>query len=131
MGLIAECELLLVSAEGRTEAAPVLVYALDIVSRPPAEIQRLEWSFAHASEPGREDDLVPPGHFPAKDLDAHVRSTSSRAAASSDSRPSSSPSNLRRRSSARISPTRGDSPRPSAATSAPVIASRIPDSRSK
>ncbi len=46
---------------------------------------------------------------------------SSRAASSSDSRPSSSPLSFRRRSSASTSPTRGDSARPSLASSAPPI----------
>ena len=54
---------------------------------------------------------------------SHGASISSRAAASSDSRPSSSPFSFRRRSSARISPTRGDSPRPSSASSAPPMSS--------
>ena len=72
-----------------------------------------------------------PGASHRRTGSAHPASTSSRAAASSDSRPSSSPFSLRRRSSARISPTRGDSPGPSSATSAPVISSRIPARRSK
>ena len=59
--------------------------------------------------------------------DAHVArafaARSSRATASSDSRPSTSPFSLRRRTSASTSPTRGDSPRPSAARSAPPISS--------
>ena len=49
---------------------------------------------------------------------------SSLAAASSASRPSSSPRSLRRRSSSSTSPTRGDSGRPSSARSAPVTSSR-------
>src|SRR4029450_5007797 len=64
-------------------------------------------------------------------VDDRHSSISPRAAASSDSRPSSSPFSLRRRSSASTSPTRGDSGRPSAARSSPPISSRTSRSRSK
>src|SRR5207247_10775992 len=57
--------------------------------------------------------------------------TSSRAAASSESRPSSSPLSFRRRSSASTSPTLGDSASPSSASSAPPISSSTPRSRVK
>src|SRR3954471_14472602 len=99
--------------------AAVLVDPLDVVACLASQVERRVWAFADASGAGREGDLVGARSFPADQL-----SISSRAASSSDSRPSSSPFSLRRRSSARISPTRGDSPRPRLARSLPVTSSR-------
>ena len=109
------------------EAAAVLDHASRVVGGEDAEVQRLVRALADAADARRERDLVRAGRLPAD----HAASISSRAAASSDSRPSSSPFSLRRRSSASTSPTCGDSPRPSSARSAPVISSRTSRSRSK
>ena len=100
--------------------AAVLVDAVDVVPRLAAEVQRLVRPVADSAGAGREDDLVRPGRVPAD----HPL-MSSRAASSSDSRPSSSPFSFRRRSSASTSPTRGDSLSPSAARSLPVTSSRM------
>ena len=115
----------LVRADLGAQAAVVLVDALDVVARPAPEVQRLERPFADAAGARREDDVVRARNLPAEQRNAHDCSTSSRAASSSDSRPASSPFSLRRRTSARISPTRGDSPSPSRARSAPSISSSI------
>ena len=128
--LEADRELLLVRADLRAQAPPVLVDVRDVVARLAAEIEGLERAHADAAASSREDDLAA-GGIPAEDRNRHDCSTSSRAAASSDSFPSSSPFSFRRRSSPRISPTRGDSPRPSSAMSAPVTSRRVPRRRSK
>ncbi len=91
----------------------------------------------------RHDDRHSPSYFIADlrvslaDLmsggDAHgvTVAASSRAAASSDSRPSSSPFNFRLRSSARTSPICGDSGMPMETRSAPPISSRTERRRVK
>ncbi len=129
MRLEAERERLLVRVHLRAQSAPVLVDALHLVAGAPPEVQRLERPFADAPDPGRENDVVRPVDLPAEERHAHP--ISSRAASSSDSRPSSSPFSFLRRSSPRISPTRGDSPRPRPARSAPEMSRRTPRSRSK
>ena len=116
--LEADREPLLVRADLCAQAPPVLVHVRDVVARLAAEVEGLERALADAAAPGREDDLAA-GRIPAEGRNRHDCSTNSRAAASSDSFPSSSPFSFRRRSSPRISPTRGDSPRPSSAMSAP------------
>ena len=113
-----------------TQEAAILDHMLRLVSRENAEVQRLERPVADAADAGRERNLVRAGRLPAKDRD-HGASISLRAAASSDSRPSSSPFSLRRLNSESTSPTRGDSARPSSATSDPVISRRTSPSRSK
>ena len=51
VGLEAERQALFVGADLRTEAAAVLVDALDVVAGPAPEVQRLERPFADAADP--------------------------------------------------------------------------------
>src|SRR5580765_2171862 len=71
--LEAERQALLVGAYLGTQAAAVLVDALDLVACSTSEVEGLERAFADAALPGREDDLVRAGHSPAEQRHAHVR----------------------------------------------------------
>ena len=109
--------LLLVRADPAHRRAAVLVDALDLVAGPAAEVERLERAFAHAAVPRREDDLVRAGGAPSGGAGRLMAARSAPARLRARTRvPSSSPFSFRRRSSARISPTRGDSARPSCAS---------------
>ena len=78
----------------RTGAAGSRRHARDVVARLAAEIEGLERAHADTAASSREDDLAA-GRIPAEDRNRHDCSTSSRAAASSDSLPSSSPFSFR------------------------------------
>ena len=100
------------------EQPAVLDHALGLVVGEDPEVQRLVRALADAAETRREDDPVRVSELRLED---HGASISSRAAASSASRPSSSPFTFRRRISSRIAPTWGDSVSPSSARSPPEI----------
>ena len=97
-----------VGADLGAETPAVLVHPLGLVAGRAAEVERRERALADAAFARREDDLVRAGCV----LPADHWAISSRAAASSESRPSSSPFSFRRRSSESTSPTRGDSASP-------------------
>src|SRR4029079_9700704 len=117
-----------IGPELRADEPPVLAHVGRVVTRHQPDVERLEGAVADAVLARGEDDLVGAGSLPAEEGQGSI---SSLAAASSEARPSSSPLSLRRRSSVRISPTRGDSPRPSSARSAPLTSSRTSRRRSK
>src|SRR5512133_3985999 len=110
-----------------TEAPAVLVHPFGLVGSRAAEVERREGALAHPAFACREDDLVRTGRV----LPGDHWAISSLAAASSESRPSSSPFSFRRRSSDSTSPTRGDSSSPSSARSAPLTSRRTSRNRSK
>src|SRR3954451_24643246 len=119
-------ELFHVRADRGARTSPVLLHVRVVVRGHEPEVQRGVRPLADAAVPRRERDDVR-GRYIPRDHSA----INSRAAASSSARLVSSPFSLRRRSSSRTSPTRGDSPSPSAARSSPSSSSRTSRSRSK
>src|SRR5215203_4544180 len=89
MRLETEGQRLLIGIHFRAQSAAVLIDALHLVTRTTPQVQRLERPLADAPDAGREDHVVGPVDLPAEKRHAHP--ISSRAASSSDSRPSSSP----------------------------------------
>src|SRR5205085_10279974 len=86
VNLVVQREPRRVGADLGTRKPAVLVDAIDVVARLSAEVERRVRALADAADARREDNLVRPRRVPAN----HPR-MSSRAASSSDSRPSSSP----------------------------------------
>ena len=112
-----------VGSDGVGEDAAVLDDPAGLVVGEDAEVQGFEVALAHAPLPRRECGEICVADVVLEEPHAGPAGAamSSFAASISDSRPSSSPFNFRRRSSSRMAPTRGDSCRPSRARSSPEI----------
>ncbi len=66
--LVVQRQVVRVGAELGAEDAAVLVHSLDVVTGPPAEVERRVRPRAHPTAPGRERDAVRAGNVPADQI---------------------------------------------------------------